>query len=177
MADGGERLDARRDAEALASPLASWARFGFLRGFSGMRKEILPDGAVVLPSKAFSVAAARSLSAMPADDPRLDARKLYVSEVEETLRGLQTEAVEAHYRNTIWGHVCDLAMALVFVALMAALIVEVGPYSKLTIGLLALIAAKIIFLQYSVRRAVRIAERAFMVSDRDIGLPWDPARP
>lgn len=167
------RYDAMADANALAAPLRKWARIGFLRGFSGVRKEILPMGQMVLPSKAFSVVAWESLDATPRDTPEYDERHRYILELEEILRQKQTQFVEDHYRNSVWGHICDFLLALVFVVLMIALMVKVGPFSSLTLALLALIGIKILFLQVSVRRAIRIAQDAFQFSLENVKLPWE----
>ncbi|MBY3432834.1 hypothetical protein HFN89_01420 [Rhizobium laguerreae] len=171
--DGKRRYDAQGDATALAAPLLKWARIGFLRGFSGVRKEILPVGAMVLPSKAFGDVAWESLGSLPHEGEEYEERHRYILEVEEILRQRQSQFVEDHYRNSVWGHVCDFLMALVFVGLMIGLLRTVGPYSPLTIGLLSLIGIKILFLHVSVRRAIRIAQSAFQFSRDDIKLPWD----
>ncbi|MDW9481771.1 hypothetical protein GOB57_24285 [Sinorhizobium meliloti] len=166
------RYDAMGDANALAAPLSKWARIGFLRGFSGIRKEILPMGEMVLPSKAFSGVAWESLESIPHGGAEYEARHRYILEVEEILLQKQTQFVEDHYRNSMWGHVCDFVLALVFVVLMVALLMTVGPFSSLTLVLLALIGIKILFLQISVRRAIGIAQAAFQFSRDDVVLPW-----
>lgn len=175
MDTGNNHYDAMEDATALAAPLRKWARIGFLRGFSGIRKEILPMGEMVLPSKAFAEVAWESLDSIPHESAEYEKRHRYVLEVEEILRQRQTQFVEDHYRNSVLGHVCDFLLALVFMALMAALIMTVGPFSSLTLSLLSLIGIKILFLQISVRRAIGIAQAAFKVSRDDIRLPWDKA--
>jgi hypothetical protein len=167
------RYDAKGDANALAAPLRKWARIGFLRGFSGVRREILPMGAMVLPSKAFSEVAWESLEQTPSDTPEYEERHRYILDVEEILRQRQTQFVEDHYRNSVWGHVCDFLLAMLFAVLMVELLLTVGPLSVLTLVLLALIGVKIVFLHVSVRRAIRIAQSAFQVSHEDIKLPWD----
>lgn len=173
MDTGKSHYDAMGDATALAAPLRKWARIGFLRGFSGIRKEILPMGEMVLPSKAFSEVAWESLATIPHEGPEYEARHGYIIAVEEILRQRQTQFVEDHYRNSVWGHVCDFLLALVFIGLMVALLMTVGPFSSLTLILLSLIGVKIFFLQISVRRAIGIAQSAFKFSKEDIKLPWN----
>ncbi|MCS4088416.1 hypothetical protein [Rhizobium sp. BK176] len=173
MDTGKSQYDAMGDATTLAAPLRKWARIGFLRGFSGVRKEILPMGAMILPSKAFGDVAWESLNSISHEGEEYEARHRYVLEVEEILRQRQSQFVEDHYRNSVWGHICDFLLALVFVGLMIGLLTSVGPLSPLTIGLLSLIGIKIIFLHVSVRRAIRIAQSAFQFSRDDIKLPWD----
>jgi hypothetical protein len=166
------RYDARKDATALAQPLRKWARIGFLRGFAGISKEILPLGEMVLPSRAFSEVAWESLHATPAGTPEYEARQRYVMEVEEILVDYQTTCVESHIRNFFYGKLCDFLMAVLFASLMIGLVLEVGAFSGLTLCLFALIFVKIFFLQVSVRRAIGIAQSAFRFSRDDIRLPW-----
>nr|WP_250808363.1 hypothetical protein [Neorhizobium tomejilense] len=166
------RYDAQKDAAALAAPLKKWARLGFLRGFSGIRKEMLPLGQMSLPSKAFSEVAWESLSATPADTPEYKERHRYVMEVEEILAQRQTRFVEDHIRNFFLGKLCDIFMALVFAALMIGLVLQVGAFSGLTLCLFALIFVKIFYLHVSVRRALGIAQAAFQCSRDDVRLPW-----
>jgi hypothetical protein len=173
MDTGKGHYDALGDATALAAPLRKWARIGFLRGFSGIRKEIVPIGEMTLPSKAFSEVAWESLASIPHEDPEYEARHQYIMAVEEILRQRQTQFVEDHYRNSVWGHVCDFILAFVFVGLMVGLLMTVGPFSSLTLVLLMLIGIKIVFLQISVRRAIGIAQSAFKFSKDDIVLPWN----
>ena len=173
MTTVASRYDAQGDAVALSAPLRKWARIGFLRGFSGVRKEILPVGEMVLPSKAFSEVAWENLASIPHETPEYAERHRYVMEVEEILRQRQTQFVEDHLRSSMWGHVCDFLLALLFLGLMAGLMFTVGPYSHLTLSLLGLIAMKILFLQISVRRAIGIAQSAFQFSREDVKLPWE----
>lgn len=172
-ADVTSRYDSRRDAALLAAPLGKWARIGFLRGFAGIRKEILPVGAMALPSKVFAEVAYESLETVPRESEEYAARLAYINEVEEILRGKQNEFVENHYVNSIWGHVGDFVTAVMFVALGWALIATVGPFDHLTLFLLALMGIKIMFLQVSVHRAIGIAQQAFQTRREQIVLPWD----
>lgn len=164
--------DAQRDAAILVAPMRRWARIGFLRGFSGIRKEILPEGEMVLPSKAFSDVAWESLAEVSETSPEYAERHRYIMEVEEILRQRQTQFVENHLRNSMLGHVCDFLLALLLLGLMIALMVAVGPFSALTLSLFGLIGIKILFLQVSVRRAIDIAQAAFKFSREDVKLPW-----
>lgn len=165
--------DPSEKAEDLIAPLRRWAKFGFLRGFAGIRKEIVPEGEMVLPSKAFMEAARENLKDLDDKSQEFRERMRYVTEVEAILRRQQRELIDAHWRNSLLGHVGDLLLALVFVALMVALVVKVGPFSWLTIGLIGLIGIKILFLQVSVNKALRIAQKAFMFEKSNIAFPWD----
>lgn len=171
MADGNETSwDAAAAAEALAAPLRAWAWTGFLRGFSGTRKEVLPLGSMRLPSKAFTEVAMAEIEGASGEE--YEARHRYILEVEEALRRKQNEFIRLHYRNTVWGHAADFALGLTMAGLMIGLICRVGPYSPVTPILMGLIALKGAFLHCSVKRAIRIADRAFDVRNEDVLLPW-----
>jgi hypothetical protein len=164
--------DAQADAKVLAAPLKKWAWVGFLRGFSGFRKSMLPVGRFILPSTAFSEVAYASIDRERDGEEEYERRLAYIMAVEEILAGKQSEFVLNHYKNTIRGHVADFLLALLFVVLGGLLIYRVGPFSPLTWTMLSLIGIKIIFLQVSVRRAIGIAQDAFQAKKEDIVLPW-----
>lgn len=166
-------FDAEKDADALGAPLAKWARLGFMRGFSGIRKEVLPEGAMTLPSKAFGEAAASSMSVIGLPEGERTRREAYVEDVQERLRVLQNGYIQAHYRNSLWGHVADFVMALLIVALTVTLLWEFGVFSHYALFLVFLLAAKTIFLRVSVIRAFKIAQTAFKTNPASIVLPWD----
>lgn len=163
--------DAAGDAERLAAPMRKWARIGFMRGFSGIRGEVLPKGKMKLPSAAFHEAASKDIPEGATDDENL-ARIAYVEAVEARLREVQAKAINDHFRKAALGQAADVAVGLLFLGLGIGLIVRVGPYHPVTLVLIGLFAVKLLFMHLSVRRLLRIAQAAFKTQADDIVMPW-----
>lgn len=164
--------DAERDAARFATPLRNWARVGFLRGFSGMRNAIIPQGEVSLPSAVFNEIAHQHLRDGEASDDEVAKRSRYIDEVTNILTEMQGHYIELHYRRSIQGHLVDFVSALLFVGLMGGLIYQYGPYHPIPLTLIGLLASKMIFLWISVRRMVGIAQKTFNRDTHSIKLPW-----
>lgn len=167
------RYDATLDAARLAEPLKRWSGFGFWRGLSGIRFELIPIGKFRLPSAIFEEKAAASMQSderLPYDE--YNARLRYISEVRQHLRQAQMEAFDRHYNNCLLGHVADVIIAVIFAGLVAALLWTLGPYHPWTLTLLGLIGVKILFFFFSVRRLLNISKRTFQDELADFRLPW-----
>jgi hypothetical protein len=164
--------DAEGDAARFAEPLEAWANIGFLRGFSGMRGPMIPEGQVSLPSAVFHEIASSHIDDEAPSADEVERRTRYVHAVTDLLREKQTHYIDAHYRRTVQGHVVDFVTAAVFMALIVGLIYQYGPYHPLALVLIGMIGVKMIFLSYSVRRMVKIAQTTFKRETHTIWLPW-----
>lgn len=165
--------DARDDALALAKPLRTWARMGFLRGFVGMRRDLGPSGRMVLPSTAFYEAAMAGLAdPLPANAAEASARLAYVEEVEGMLQALQTSLVHEHYRKALHGRIVDIAVGFLSAVLVGLSWVELGIEHPVTVGILLILSAKAILIHIFIRRMVSGAMGAFLASASDVRLPW-----
>jgi hypothetical protein len=167
-----EAYDAVGDAERFAEPLKAWAKFGFMRGFSGMRGAMIPEGQVSLPSAVFFEIANLHLTDDEASPAEIERRKQYILSVTSILTSKQTLYIDEHYRRTIQGHAVDFASASIFVTVIIGLILEYGPYHPLVLVLIGMIGVKMIFLSFSVRRMVKIAQSTFKRETHAIRLPW-----
>lgn len=171
----GERTsvayDAEMDAEKLSVPMKKWARMGFLRGFAGVRGEVLPKGKMSLPSAAFHEAATRGLQDIGNPD-EFERRHVYISAVESKLREVQAEAISDHFRKAALGRAADFALGFMVIALTAGLIVRLGAFHPLTFVFLILFAAKLLFMHLSVRGMLNAANAAFKTQASEVRLPW-----
>jgi hypothetical protein len=170
-----EAYDAVGDAARFAAPLKAWANIGFLRGFSGMRGAMIPEGQVSLPSAVFSEIAHSHLDDDGAAPDEIERRKTYIQSVTSILTSKQSLYIDEHYRRTIQGHAVDFASAAIFVTVIIGLILEYGPYHPLALVLIGMIGVKMIFLSFSVRRMVKIAQSTFKRETHAIRLPWQTA--
>lgn len=164
--------DAETDAVRFAAPLKTWANIGFLRGFSGMRTAIIPEGEVSLPSAVFNEIALSHLHDGHVSEDEIAVRKKYIDQVTELLATKQAEYIDEHYRRFIQGHAVDFVSAAVFVALMFGLIYQYGPYHPIPLTLIGLLGIKMLFLFFSVRRMAGIAQQTFTREAHSIRLPW-----
>ena len=71
-----------------------------------------------------------------------------------------------------WGRVADLAVSTTTSAPTVGLLVRVGPFHPVTFAFLVLFAAKLAFMQLSVRRFLRVADEAFNQQADKVRLPW-----
>lgn len=165
--------DAKTDAASFVGSLRSWAKLGFLRGFAGVRGEIIPGGKMTLPSSAFHRKATESLEVGSPDADELQRRKQYMVEVSALLSEHQSFYIDQHYKRFILGHVVDIAVGLVVVGLMAGLFYTFGPFHPVPLSLAALLGVKLIFLFLSVRRMIKIAQHTFTSKAAMIRIPWE----
>jgi len=165
--------DAENDAEKLSEPMRKWAQVGFMKGFAGVRGEVLPKGRVSLPSAAFHDAATEGLDQVSPEEA--ERRKAYIAAVEARLREVQAKSIQDHFMRAAWGRVADLAVGVLVVVLTIGLIVRVGAFHPVTFVFLVLFAAKLAFMQLSVRRFLKVADEAFNQQADRIRLPWKEA--
>lgn len=156
----------------LSAPMKKWAEMGFMRGFAGVRTEVLPKGKMVLPSAAFNELAKRSLREGEPNPEEFEIRTAYVAEVDQKLREMQGEAINRHFKFAAIGQMVDIGMALGILALIAGLLIRVGPFHPLTMALIFLLAIKLLFVRHSARRLLNIAQDAFKAKADKIRLPW-----
>lgn len=162
--------DAERDAEELASPMRRWARIGFMRGFAGIRAEVLPKGKVSLPSAAFHAAATKGIEEVGEEEAAR--RHAYISAVESKLRKVQATSIQDHFVKATLGQVADIAIGILVLSLTIGLIARFGPFHPVTFVFLVLFAMKLGFMQLSARRFLKAADEAFNQQAEDIRLPW-----
>lgn len=165
--------DAVKDAEELAEPMRRWARIGFMKGFAGVRTEVLPKGRVSLPSAAFHDAATKGLDEV--EEEEAARRRAYIAAVEARLREVQAQSIQQHYARSVMGRIADFALGLMVVALAVGLIFRFGAFHPVTLAFLVLFAAKLAFMQVSVRRFLKVADEAFNQQADRIRLPWRDA--
>lgn len=165
------KYDAGADAERLLVTIRKWAGMGFLRGFAGIRQEILPKGKMSLPSAAFHEAAVAGLDELT-DEAEVARRRAYIDEVESKLRETQASAINEHFRKAALGQVADAALGFFVIALTIGLLWRVGPFNPLTFVFLILFAAKLAFMHFTVRKMLNAATKAFKSHPDDIVLPW-----
>lgn len=170
-----DAYDAQADAARFAEPLKAWANIGFLRGFSGMRGPMIPEGKVLLPTAVFAEIAHQHLSDGDATPDEIERRNIYIQNVTDLLASKQAHYIDEHNRRTIQGHAVDFASAAAFAATIIGLISQYGPYHPLALVLIGLIGIKMIFLSFSVRKMVKIAQSTFRRETHTIRLPWQTA--
>lgn len=163
--------DAEGDAWRISASMRKWKSIGFLRGFAGIREEVLPKGKMSLPSAAFHEAASEGLDGIE-DTAEQGRRKAYIATVESRLREIQAEAISGHFRMAALGRMADMALGLFVIGLTAGLLIRLGPFDPLTFAFLVLFAAKLGFMHISVVRMLRKANVAFLVDPSQIALPW-----
>lgn len=162
--------NAEKDAEKLSEPMRRWARIGFMRGFAGIRGEMLPRGKVSLPSAAFHAAATQGIDEVGEEEAAR--RRIYIAVVEARLREVQAESIHDHFMKAAWGQIADFGVGVLVVVLTVGLLVRVGPFEPITFAFLLLFALKLGFMQLSVRRFVKVAEEAFNHQADRVRLPW-----
>ena len=164
--------DSQADAALFAESLRSWAKLGFWRGFAGVRSEIIPGGQLTLPSVAFDKKAREILEIGSPDGVELKKRENYIDEVIATLSLHQQQYIDQHYKRFIMGHIVDVVVGLVMIALMAGLFYTYGPFHPIPLSLVGLLGLKLIFLFVSVRRMIKIAQNTFTSKAAMIRIPW-----
>jgi hypothetical protein len=169
--------DAKGDAALFAESLRSWAKLGFWRGFAGVRSEIIPGGKMTLPSQAFHKKANEFLELGSPDAEELKRREYYMDEVIAMLTSHQQHYIDQHYKRFILGHIVDVIVGLVVIALMAGLFYTYGPFHPVPLSLVGLLGVKLIFLFLSVRRMIKIAQNTFTSKAAMIRIPWDTELP
>lgn len=174
VASDGAAYDAEGDARRLSVPIRKWKGMGFLRGFAGIRQEVLPKGKMSLPSAAFHEAAVEGLVDV-GDEAERKRRNAYIAAVEARLRETQAEAIAGHFRMAALGRIADVALGLFVIALTAGLVVRFGPFHPLTFVFLLLFAGKLAFMHFSVVKMLKEANVAFLSDPSQIPLPWRQA--
>ncbi|TLX16637.1 hypothetical protein [Rhizobium sp. MHM7A] len=169
--------DSKADAALFAESLRSWAKLGFWRGFAGVRSEIIPGGKITLPSVAFHKKATEILELNSPDAEELKRREYYIDEVMAMLSLHQQHYIDQHYKRSILGHIVDVIVGLVMVALMGGLFYTYGPFHPVPLSLVGLMGVKLIFLFVSVRRMIKIAQNTFTSKAAMIRIPWDAETP
>lgn len=164
--------NAKSDAEKLSASMKKWASIGFLRGFSGIREEVLPKGKMNLPSAAFHEAATRDIETVTDEMERMR-RLSYIAAVEAKLREAQAEYINAHFTKAAFGQAVDMALGLAVIAMTVGLIVRVGAFHPLTFAFLVLFALKLVFMHFTVRHMLKAASKGFRSEASEISLPWD----
>jgi hypothetical protein len=165
--------DAKTDAALFAESLRAWAKLGFLRGFAGVRSEIIPGGKMTLPTAAFHRIATESLEEGAPDKVEIERRRLYISDVSTMLSEHQSFYIDQHYKGFILGHVVDIVVGLAVIAIMAGLFYTYGPFHPIPLALVGLLGVKLIFLFLSVRRMIKIAQNTFTSKAAMIRIPWN----
>ena len=156
----------------LSVPMQKWAAMGFMRGFAGIRSEVLPKGKMILPSAAFTEIAKNAVSDGNPSEEELEIRKAYVADVDLKLRQMQGDAINKHFKFAAIGQLFDIGMAVGILALIAGLLIRVGPMHPLTMSLIFLLAVKLLFVRHSAKRVLNIAQVAFKSKADKIRLPW-----
>jgi hypothetical protein len=164
--------DSQADAALFAESLRSWARLGFWRGFAGVRGEIIPGGQLTLPSVAFDKKAREIIEFNSPDAVERKKREDYIDEVIAMLSLHQQHYIDQHYTRFILGHIMDVIVGLVMIALMSGLFYTYGPFHPVPLSLVGLMGAKLIFLFVSVRRMIKIAQNTFTSNAAMIRIPW-----
>jgi hypothetical protein len=167
-----KNYDAKADADLLAQPLKKWANIGFLRGFAGVRNEIIPGGEVTLPSSVFHRVAIDQIGYGNPSKEEMAKRLKYVEDVVAMLSQSQAHYVEEHYKRSIYGHIADFITALIMTGLIIGLFQTYGYFHPLALSLVGLLGAKLLFLFVSVRRMIKIARNTFAKQTMNISLPW-----
>lgn len=164
--------DSHADAALFAESLRSWAKLGFWRGFAGVRSEIIPGGQLTLPSVAFDKKAREILETGSPDADERKRREDYIDEVIAMLSLHQQHYIDQHYKRFILGHIVDVIVGLVVIALMSGLFYTYGPFHPVPLSLVGLLGLKLIFLFVSVRRMIKIAQNTFTSKAAMIRIPW-----
>jgi len=164
--------DAEGDALRISAPIRKWKGMGFLRGFAGIGKEVLPKGRMSLPSAAFHEAASEGLEEVE-DEAERKRRAAYIAAVEGKLREVQAEAIAGHFQMAALGRLADAALGLFVIALTVGLLVRMGPFHPITFAFLTLFAVKLVFMHFSVTKMLGEANVAFLAEPSQIDLPWD----
>lgn len=164
--------DAKKDIGILSENMRKWASLGFMRGFAGLRSELFPIGQTTLASAAFLEVAQHQMTAGSPDVDEQARRKAYIEAVEGGLRECQVDSVHRHHLHAILGQIADLLMAMALLAIIFGLIYVKGAFHPLTLTFISLLAVKILFMHWTIRKIVNVAKAAFMTNSDDIKLPW-----
>lgn len=166
------KYDSDHIVSQLSAPMKKWAEMGFMRGFVGLKTEALPKGKMVLPSAAFNEVASKFIgNGMPTNE-ELALRKKFIAEVDQKLREMQGDAINRHFKFATIGQFVDILMALVITMLIIGLLIRVGPYHPVTMGLITLLGVKLLFVRHSAKRVLDLAQSAFKSKADQIRLPW-----
>lgn len=168
--------DAKADAERYAANLRRWASHGFIRGFAGGRRETLPAGASMLPSEAFHLFALNELAADSSTGEERALRERYFANVEAFLTAAQQEAVDHHYRMSLWGAAADGALSLASLVGGYLLIQTIGAFHPVTFVFLLALPTAFFMMAFATRRVVNLSRIAFHAEAETFTLPWERGR-
>lgn len=160
------------DIEKLSKNISKWGTIGFLRGFAGVRAEVLPKGKMNLPSAAFYEAALKMLNIGDPCDQEREYRVQYINTVEARLREIQAKAINEHFAKATYGQILDGVLALFILFLATSLILSVGGTHWITMLLIFLMAIKLLYMRWAVKRMLAISQEAFKAKVDDIKVPW-----
>lgn len=165
--------DARSDATRYAANLRRWASSGFVRGLAGMRSEVLPAGAMQLPSEAFHEFATKTMTDDVSVGDERSAREAYLSDVEDMLSEAQQGAIEQHHVLSLWGYLADITISLVSIAVGFVTVLTFGVFHPVTAVFLVATGTAFFMLSFAAKRVVTLSRLVFHAETATFSLPWD----
>lgn len=166
ITENNKKYNALNDAKLLIKPLKYWSLLGFLRGFLGLRKNILEKNEL-LPSFVFQRYAENNIG-----EDNLEQKKKYIDDVVEYLIKEQSLLATKHYDYYLRGILVDFALSAILIFSMFCLFFLFGYKNIITFVVLFLIVLKIFLIRVIAKYIMNNTKRTFSLSEIDIKLPW-----